>query len=206
MSMAAVRIAWFLVFCFWGGVASWPALAATFEVNKLTDDNGPCTAADCALREAIIAANENPGLDTVIVPAGVHQLSIPGTNEYLSRTGDLNVFDDLEVRGDAHGRTTILGDGSDHVLSAYGRRTIAISDLTFAGGSHPEGGGGLYIFDTRATLTNLTIRDNHTSQRSCDDQLHSHWKHSLQLGRGNRSHRANWVCLRHDTDQHHGER
>ncbi|MCP4663618.1 MAG: hypothetical protein GY856_50175, partial [bacterium] len=43
-----------------------PALyAATFTVTKETDDNGPCDVYDCALREAIIASNENPGFDTV---------------------------------------------------------------------------------------------------------------------------------------------
>jgi CSLREA domain-containing protein len=167
--MAARRLSCFLGLCLLGSMTPEPAAAATFTVNKFTDDNGPCTVDDCALREAIIAANENPGLDTVIVPAGEHQLSIVGPPyEYLSRSGDLNIFDDLELRGDEdmHLRSTIMGDGRDRVIAIISRAApiaVTISNLKITGGRSLEGGGGIRIESSRATLINLSVEGNETT-------------------------------------------
>ncbi len=143
--------------------AAAPAPAATYLVTKMSDDNGPCTPDDCAVREAIIAANANPGKDTVIVPPGDYLLSISGIQEFLSYTGDLNIFDHLDLLGDEHQPTIFRSDGTDRVLSIYGLSTVTLSHLTFTGGRHQEGGGGLRIFDSQVTITDSTIRDNETT-------------------------------------------
>ncbi|MCP4660695.1 MAG: CSLREA domain-containing protein, partial [bacterium] len=57
------------------------AAAATFVVTKEADEDGACTPEDCALREAILAANTLPGPDVVEVPAGTYQLALPGPGE-----------------------------------------------------------------------------------------------------------------------------
>lgn len=50
-----------------------PAAADTFTVNNTSDPgNGTCDAFGCTLREAITAANANPGADTIV-------FNIPGT-------------------------------------------------------------------------------------------------------------------------------
>lgn len=65
-----------------------------------TDDGG-CDD-DCSLREAVIAANADPGLTCIVVPAGVYTLSIAGVGEDAAETGDLDVTDDLIILGAGH--------------------------------------------------------------------------------------------------------
>ena len=55
------------------------AQAATFVVDQFTDDNGDCTPGACSLREAVLAANALLGVDRILLPPGVHELTIPGT-------------------------------------------------------------------------------------------------------------------------------
>ena len=52
------------------------ALAATFTVNTADDHNdGVCNAADCTLREAIIAANAGDTISFNIPGSGVHTIN-----------------------------------------------------------------------------------------------------------------------------------
>ena len=46
------------------------ARATTFVVTKTADTNDGVCDADCSLREAINAANANPGPDVITLPAG----------------------------------------------------------------------------------------------------------------------------------------
>jgi CSLREA domain-containing protein len=48
-------------------------------VTKQADDDGPCLPDDCALREAVIAANEAPGADTISLPRGEYRLTLEGS-------------------------------------------------------------------------------------------------------------------------------
>jgi CSLREA domain-containing protein len=53
------------------------AEAATYVVNTEDDvDDGECDAAHCSLREAINAANENPGADQIT-------FDIPGDGDHI---------------------------------------------------------------------------------------------------------------------------
>ncbi len=142
------------------------ASAATFVVTKETDDDGPCTPGDCALREAILAANALPGPDVVEVPAGTYQLSLPGPGENFCRTGDLDIIEDLEFRGESARTVTIIGDGSDRVLEVNTMAgTVELENMTFAGGSGPESGAGVRVTGPRVFLmTDIGIRDSTSLQ------------------------------------------
>ena len=83
-----------------------PAFAGqtTFAVTKTADTNdGACTAADCSLREAIVAANAANGAG-VEVPAGTYKLSIAGRDENFAATGDLDIRAGMTIRGAGPGR------------------------------------------------------------------------------------------------------
>src|SRR5919202_3569235 len=143
------------------GVAG--ALAAPIAVNTFLDDtaaNGNCT-----LREAIIAANTNAavdacpaggsGVDTIALPPGTYQLTLPGAGEDAAATGDLDILGDLRIAGAGAGSTTIdatgLGDRVFHVLAG----TAGISGVKIKGGTTTANGGGI---PNAATLTVTAVR------------------------------------------------
>jgi len=137
------------------------ASAATFQVTKTADENGACDPGDCALREAVLAANALPGPDIIEVPAGTYLLTIPGTQEYESFQGDLNIVGDLEIHGSRTGKTVIQSVVPDRVLSAQAPPLtpwlIRLSDLVISGGSSVLGGGihatALELIVERSTIT-----------------------------------------------------
>jgi CSLREA domain-containing protein len=54
------------------------AQAAVLTVTKTADTlDGACNL-DCSLREAVVAANANPGTDVVILPSGTYLLTRVG--------------------------------------------------------------------------------------------------------------------------------
>lgn len=130
------------------------AAGAVFVVTKTTDDNGPCSPTDCALREAVIAANAHPGTDTIEVPAGVYPLSISGSGE---TGGSIDVTDDVEIYG-VPGNTTIVGneEGVLLVLGQFGvsETRAVISGLHITGGRAEFGGG------VRISLADVLIVDS----------------------------------------------
>ncbi|MCP3973806.1 MAG: hypothetical protein GY720_04870 [bacterium] len=139
------------------------ASAATFVVTTETDDNGFCEVDDCALREAILAANVAPGLDTVILPAGLYQLSIVGPADNQSITGDLDILDDLEILGGSSDSTIIVGDGTDRVIQVR-HSTVIISGVTITGGRAGASGGGVRATVSDLTIINSAITGNSTTQ------------------------------------------
>jgi CSLREA domain-containing protein len=140
------------------------AFGATFTVTKETDDDGPCEPDDCALREAILAANALPGPDVVVLPSGTYPLTLVGpVEENDGFTGDLDIRDALELRGDSVSPPTIIGDGTDRVLHALvlASKPVEISHVVVTGGNG-SGGGGIRAGGT-FTLRNSTLVGNVSS-------------------------------------------
>jgi CSLREA domain-containing protein len=127
---------------------------ATFTVTKESDDDGPCTPDDCALREAILAANALPGADTVLVPSGTYPLTLTGpVPENQGFTGDLDITDDLELLGDTDQPPLIIGDGTDRVIDIL-LSAVELSHLVITGGFATSSGGGVRAGGA------LTLRDS----------------------------------------------
>jgi CSLREA domain-containing protein len=86
----------------------------TYVVTR-TDDSadGDCDN-DCSLREAVIAANDNPGEDTIMLAAATYELDIdavqPDNDGAL--TGDLDIESDTIVQGVSQA-TTIIDAGGE---------------------------------------------------------------------------------------------
>ena len=151
-----------------------PALAAqaTFAVTKTADTNdGACTAKDCSLREAIIAANGAGGNAVVEVPAGTFRLTLRGGDEDFAAAGDLDLRAGMTVRG-AGARTTVIdGNGRDRVFHTpfQGNSTpftANISSVTITGGVAGSVGGGILhsAGDGTLNLLDSAVRGNRASQ------------------------------------------
>ncbi|MEJ2747874.1 MAG: choice-of-anchor Q domain-containing protein [Anaerolineae bacterium] len=131
----------------------------------------------CALREAIIAANTDSsfndcpagsGADSISfdsnlpLPA-IFSLSIPGTNEDLSFTGDLDIQGTLTITGTGSGNIILDGQGIDRVLDIRPGAHATISGVTVRNGSlvGTIEGSGIRVLAS-LDLSNSTVTGNHT--------------------------------------------
>jgi CSLREA domain-containing protein len=147
------------------GLAAFAAAAASAAVyipTKTADSAGlTCDPSDCSLREAILAANANPGDDVILLHAGVYILTISG-NEDLGAAGDLDIQGDLVLIGDGAGRTIVDGNGIDRIFDIPGGVTADISDLTLRNGRVAASGGAV-LNQGRLTLTRALLAGNSAS-------------------------------------------
>jgi CSLREA domain-containing protein len=141
------------------------ALANTYVVTKTTDTNDGACDADCSLREAIIAANANPGADIITLPPGNYVLTIAGANEDAGATGDLDITDSVTING-AGAASTIVDAGGivDRVFHILGG-TVAFNGITIRNGLPPPGdnGAGIFIASGTLAITGCVISGNTTS-------------------------------------------
>lgn len=126
---SAIR-AWMVVFL----AAAAPALAFDFVVTRY-DDPAPdgCLAADCSFREAVIAANGDPADDRVLLSAGTYHVTIVGSAENNSATGDLDLLQNVEIVGAGAPVTFVDGAGlGEQPLETNGTPSLvtAIRGLT----------------------------------------------------------------------------
>lgn len=146
-----------------------PAAAASFTVTSTADhDDGACDA-DCTLREAVIAANNAPGADTITLPAGVTiTLSIGGVEASPAVQWDLDVAENLTILGNGSTITTAFGiDNLDtHIfeVAAPGvnltlRRLTLTGASALGGGAIEVTGGGLLTLQDSAFTNNTASVD-----------------------------------------------
>ncbi|HEX6230338.1 MAG TPA: right-handed parallel beta-helix repeat-containing protein [Actinomycetota bacterium] len=151
-------------------VAAAPAGAApkTYRPTRFGDPApGPCKPKDCSLREAVRAANANPGRDTIILRRGTYKLTRDGIDDD-AMVGDLDVRDHILIRGDG-GRAKIRQTVADRVFDldptniAMGLR-MTFRDVAIRGGrvtgALDDGGGILASNDERVTLRNVVVAGN----------------------------------------------
>jgi CSLREA domain-containing protein len=160
------------------------AYAVTFMVNSTADrvDNNPgdsqCDTgqstpqgeSECTLRAAIQETNALAGPDTILLPAGIFQLTIAGPNENAAATGDLDILDNLTIIGAGRERTFIDGGGRDRVFDIVspasstppnGAIDVIIAHVTVRNGT-ASGGGGIR-YSSHLTIINSIISDNQST-------------------------------------------
>jgi hypothetical protein len=138
-----------------GGAAA--AQAHTYVVTNRTDPKpGSCSAADCTLREAVIAANKHRGADTIVLPSRKrYVLTLQSTGEDKAANGDLDVTSGrLKVVHPGRGTATIDAKKTDRVFDIAASTTL--DRLTIRGGysNKTDGdgdGGGIVV--SRGSLT-----------------------------------------------------
>ena len=146
-----------------------PAAADTCAVDRYDDSTAsacqPATPNDCSLRGAIIRANSHPGADVVVLGTGTYDLSLPGRDEDMGLTGDLDVREGLTIVGDGPKLSIIDANGIDrvlHVIAGFDRLTV--SGVTITGGdAGPQPGGGIIIVSGLLRLDNCWVIGNVTS-------------------------------------------
>lgn len=152
--------------------ASTPGLARTFEVVSGLDagdglpGDGTCesTLGDraCTLRAAVQEANAWPGRDVILLPAGRFGLGIEGHDEDAAATGDLDVLEDLELRGEDRLLTVIDANALDRALDVRGAGAhLELFNLTVMGGCAVGDGGAIHAArDARVSLYRVTLEGN----------------------------------------------
>ena len=149
------------------------AYAFAFAVNTTSDTadfnpgDGICSDANsggqCSLRAAIMEANAWTGPDTITVPAGTYTLSIPGTGENASATGDLDITGDLTINGAGASATIVNANGIDRVFNVLSNASATFNGIKITGGSIGGSGGGIY--NQATTTINDSIVTNNTTTR-----------------------------------------
>lgn len=120
----------------------------------------------CTLRAAIQEANDTLGADIITLPAGTYTLTLVGSLEDTSMTGDLDILDEVTINGGGAISTTIDASGlftdTDRVLHVMGiSTTVVINDVTLTNGNPAAGtGGGVYLQDANLTLNSSQIISN----------------------------------------------
>ena len=116
----------------------------TTSIVALIADPGADNA--ISLREAIIAANNSPGADVILLDSGTYTLSMAGNGDTL---GDLNITSPVEIIGVPDGSSVISAEPvlNDRVFTVESDATF--QHLTITGGDANSGGG----INNNSTLT-----------------------------------------------------
>jgi uncharacterized repeat protein (TIGR01451 family) len=146
-----------------GVIHALPAVAATLTVTTTNDGVAG------SLRQAILTANATPGPDTVIVPAGIYLLSVSGADEDAGLTGDLDIRDDVTIRGAGARGTVIVGGAgsvSDRVFDVLSADvSLDLSGVTLRDGFARDSQGGGIRSVGSLTLTDTTLSGNAATDR-----------------------------------------
>ncbi len=129
-----------------------PTASADFYPVTKHGDHAPdgCTKSDCTLREAIRAANANPGKDRILLPSKrPYHLSRGGMPDDVAFRGDLDVKNDpLRIYHGSSGWATIDARGVDRVFEIFAGAKTTLENLRITGGDHPTSqsgsGGGIH--------------------------------------------------------------
>jgi len=143
---------------------------STYTVNVTADVNdGSCTVEHCSLREAIIAANNNPGEDTITLSTATYTLTIGGTNNDTSTSGDLDIRDHLIINGNGAASTIITvnyppssQDRVIHVDPLGTGITVSFFGLTIKGANTSAEGAGIYNRGN-LSLSDVDVQSNRSN-------------------------------------------
>ena len=138
-----------------------PASAFDFTVTKMADEVGTCEVNDCALREAIIAANALSGEDRIILPAGAYILARGWGGADTAQAGDLDIQEGLIIDGAGAATTIVEGNGLDRVFHVLPGAGLEMSGVTVQGGwKNSAPGAGILVAESDVALDHVVIQGN----------------------------------------------
>jgi len=149
------------------GAVEWQDWSADYTVNTTEDKNGPCedtSVGDCALREALKAANATHDTTvTINLPAGTYPLTISGTYEDGTNTGDLDIRVPTLLVGDGAWQTIISASGlGDRVLEVHETAGVTmLTNISITGANETiVPGAGLSVYGADVGLENVWVYGN----------------------------------------------
>ncbi len=131
-------------------------LGPTFTVNTTDDhDDSVCSPIDCTLREAITAANNQAGANTI-------DFSVSGTITLDQTLGTLPaVSDDVTIDGAANSAAIIVSGGNNvGVMTVNSGKVLSIESLTIANGRCTNCSGGGIKNSGTLNIANSTLTGN----------------------------------------------
>ncbi len=150
--------------------------SATIPVNSTSDDFDQPDNGNCTLREAILAANTNtavdgcpsgapgPGtVDQIVVPAGIHQLTIGPRGDDVAERGDLDLTDDIEIVGAGANTTQVDATELDRIFHIHSGITASISGLALRNGNAGSDNGGGINNNGNLVLDQVEVSANFAS-------------------------------------------
>ncbi len=143
-------------------------------VDSIAGDGivGNGAAGSQTLRAAIQEANALAGSNIIELATGTYVLSIAGINEDQSLTGDLDIRDNLTIRGQGVAvyddennliSGTVIDAGAlDRIFQIFAGVTLNLENLTITNGRVTDSDDGAGIRNSgTTTLTNVEVTDNH---------------------------------------------
>ncbi|MEH2084533.1 MAG: Calx-beta domain-containing protein [Nostoc sp.] len=113
-----------------------------------------------SLRQAIINANNDPGIETILFDTtGIFGDATPDTITLTS--GELNVTEGVIIQGTRANKLTISGNNTSRVF--YATASLSIDGLKITGGNAGNSNGGGIYSTSSVTVSNSTISGNTTN-------------------------------------------
>ena len=128
-------------------------LLAVFTVIQMDDElTGNCNASECSIRDAVEAANQNPGADDIVFSP-----SLSGTIRLQSENGAIEIKDSLRILGPGSDQLIFLADTATaefRVVDALpSAGDVEIKGVTLTGGRVLSDAGGGIRFQSEGQLT-----------------------------------------------------
>jgi hypothetical protein len=129
-----------------------------------TADRGPsgCVTGDCALRDAVVDASSNPGLNIIVFDVdGTFTLTEPNTVGGIDLLeGDLDLMGTIVILGNGPDKTIVDGNSLDRVFHLHPGAEVIIQGVTIRSGSASGSGGGILNEGGKLVLNDSVVRNN----------------------------------------------
>ena len=131
-----------------------------FTVNSNDDvDDGVPGIAHCSLREAIHAANANPGTNTINFATAIPGLMSGVTGTIALTNGELMVTNSVNINGPGAANLTVSGNNESRVFS-FNNVTSIVSGLTVSNGRITGRGAGINNTGGSLAINNCIVAGN----------------------------------------------
>lgn len=157
------------------------AVNSTADAPDSNPGNGICqsTLGNCTLRAALMEAGAQNTPIVISIPAGIYNVNIPGEDEDLGATGDLDIIalegEGRILMGAGPDRTIIRGSGVERVFdlgsNSFYRSSIGLFGMRIEGGDTVHagndgaafnGGGARFLFPRMLTIDRVWFDRNHS--------------------------------------------